>query len=224
MLRNKRGYHTYTLSALAVFAGIVITSSVAASEVNYSYLKIHYLKADTGVDEFEDATGFDIGGSFQIDPSFYVFGDLKKLKSHGSVTRKDEKAQGDIDAQIIEFGLGYIHPISNQWDVNISGSFIKTKAESMVNYELPGISGISDPISYSLPVSSNDSGFAFKGGLRGMISPDFEAHAFINYDDVTNNGTYTSLGINIFLTQNVSLGGDIEFGDTKISAGLKVYF
>lgn len=217
MLRNKRGYHTYTLSILTLFAGVAMASSVAASEVNYSYLKIHYLKADTSTDELEDATGFNVGGSFLTDPSFYVFGDLKQLTADAETKDKNRTINGDVELKSIEMGVGYIHPINQQWDVNISGSFIRAKGKARAEMDILGSK-------VSRSISTNDSGFGLKGGFRGMINPGFEARAFINFDNVGDSDTYASVGINAFLTENVSLGGDIEFGDTEISAGLKIYF
>ena len=217
MLGNKRGYHPHTLSVLATFAGIAIASSVAASEVNYSHLKIHYLKADTSTDELEDATGFNIGGSFQNDPSFYVFGDLKQLSADADINDENRTADGGIEGKSIEIGVGYIRPISEQWDINLSGSFIRIKGKAYLEMNFLDRK-------YYLSETTSDTGFGLKGGFRGMINPGLEARAFINLDNVGDSDTYASLGINAFLTENVSLGGDIEFGDTEISAGLKIYF
>jgi len=200
--------------------------------VKYSYAKIHYetqeldsvnkeIDEATGVSDFyDDAKGFLVGGSFRINQEFYVFGELEKLTSEVDLKEDGGKAEGDADLQGLELGLGYIYSINSNWDANFAASY----REEDVKLDI--LSTPSRGESEAFSDEGDESGFVLKGGARGMVTSNLEVRAFLNYIDVDEVGddTYVSFGGDFFVTPNISLGGDVAFGDTKILAGGKLYF
>ena len=175
-----------------------------------------------GDEVFDDAKGFGVAGSFQVNENIFVFGRLDKTTSDAEIKGRNGSADFDLDLQRIELGLGYIYSINTEWDVNISASFKKAEedVDTTLNLVKPvaGYNGDDD-----FDFNGDDDGFVLKGGVRGMVIPKLEARAFLSYDDIEDD-TYMTLGGDFFLTENISLGGDVTFGDTQLSLGGKFYF
>ncbi len=218
--------HTATRSitglALMMLTGLLLLHPASASDVKYSYAKLRYVNQELGdINSSLDAdnlTGFEIGASFQVKQNLFIFADLEKTASEIRASNKSVKGSVDTDFQQIEAGLGYIHPLNNNWDVNAAVSFIRGDSDrDEATFSGPGGTA-------SLEAGSeDDNGFMLKAGVRGMLTSRFEARSFLNYDDIAED-TYVSFGADFLLTDNISLGGDISFGDTRLALGGKFNF
>ena len=180
--------------ALTVFLGTTPLSSVVASDVKYSYAQFRYI-FNTEADEV-DGDGFWLGGSYRINPDFYLLGDFVKIDY-----------DNDLESQSLGFGAGYIHPLNTKWDANVSFSLIKSEVSFRGRDE-------------------DETGFALRGGARGMVTPQIEARAFLNYVDVVDDDTFITLAGDYFFTPNLSAGISVDIGGdaNTMSVGGRYYF
>lgn len=108
----------------------------------------------------------------------------------------------DIDHSNLDFdqwriGVGYNHPISQNADLVTRVAYEKFDA------------GVINPDGYSVEV-----------GLRGAMTPNFEGHALVGYEDFGRqygDDFYGRLGAVVKFTPNWGLSGDVKFvsGDTQ---------
>jgi len=137
MTRKQSATRSITELALIVLTGLLLLHPAYASDVKYSYAKLRYVDQDPGdlggdgvdVDHF---TGFEAGGSFQINQNLFIFADLKKATSEVRASNKKVHGSADFDLQELGGGLGYIHPLNNDWDVNAAVSFIKLDVDRVL--------------------------------------------------------------------------------------------
>jgi hypothetical protein len=74
--------------------------------------------------------------------------------------------------------------------------------------------------------SSDDSGFALSGGIRGFIAPQFEVRGSVNHVNLDDSDTYLELAGDYYITQQFATGVSLEFaGDSDLfTLGVRLFF
>ncbi|MEW8470821.1 MAG: hypothetical protein AB2637_19955, partial [Candidatus Thiodiazotropha sp.] len=72
----------------------------------------------------------------------------------------------------------------------------------------------------------DESGFELSGGVRGMVKPQIEVRASLNYLDIEDSDTYFTLGGDYYIMPNISAGIELDMGGDyeTVSIGAKFYF
>jgi hypothetical protein len=185
--------------AAALLAALFGGFSSSLYAIDYSFVEGRFL-LDAEVDGDvidDDGDGFRFAGSFLVTPDVYVFGKYDDV----------ELDDTDIDVTLLRIGAGYIHPLDATWDANVSLAY--------ANVEADGPGGDED-----------DSGFELSGGVRGMVKPEIEVRAALNYQDIDDSDTYFTLGADYYFMPNVSAGIELDMGGDyeTMSIGAKYYF
>jgi hypothetical protein len=110
--------------------------------------------------------GFDVGGSFAINPNFFA------TASYGDVDYK-----GNVSLKTFDIGLGAHTPVAENVDVFGVASYVHAKLEVG--------SG-----------SGSDDGYGLQAGLRAMVIDALELNGAVSYVDLGNgiDGTTFSIG------------------------------
>lgn len=138
------------------------------------------------------------GDGIQLGGSYLINNDFYVI---GSYRTLDFDFNNDIDT--FEIGGGYILPIHTNWDANFTASLI------------------------NMDINNNtENGFSLSAGVRGMVTPKFEARAKFNYIDVNDSDTFITVGGDYFVLPNLSVGVELELaGDLDtLSIGARYYF
>ncbi|MEW8585728.1 MAG: hypothetical protein AB2531_08175 [Candidatus Thiodiazotropha sp.] len=149
--------------------------------------------------EFDDVDGdgFRFAGSFQVSNEIYAFAKYDDVELDDS----------DVDFSLLRIGAGYIHPLDASWDANVSLAYADAEADG------PG-------------GEEDESGFELSGGVRGMVEPQIEVRASLNYLDIEDSDTYFTLGGDYYIMPNISAGIEFDMGGDyeTVSIGAKFYF
>jgi hypothetical protein len=185
--------------ATALLATLFSGFSSSLYAVDYTFVEGRFL-LDAEIDGDvldDDGDGFRFAGSYLLTPDIYVFGKYDDV----------ELDDTDIDFSLLRIGGGYIHPLNATWDANVSFAY--------ASYEADG-RGYDD----------DDSGFELSGGVRGMVKPEIEVRATLNYMDIDDSDTYFTLGGDYYFMPNVSAGIELDMGGDyeTMSIGAKYYF
>jgi len=140
--------------------------------------------------------GIRLNGSYQLDNNWMIVGGLTTLDFNN-----------DADATVLELGGGYVWHFSKTFDLLSTLRFVRA------NIDNPG-------------GSSNDNGFAFSAGARGLLAPQFEIRGFVNHTNVDNSDTYLELAGDYYFTDRFSAGASLEFaGDVDaFTIGARWFF
>lgn len=189
--------HLVPATALLATVFSGFTSSLYA--IDYTFVEGRFiLDAELDFDILkDDGDGFRFAGSYLLNPDIYVF------VKYDDVETDDI----DLDFSLLRIGAGYIHPLDATWDANVSFAYASYEAERR-GYD------------------EDDSGYELSGGVRGMVKPEIEVRAALNYMDIDESDTYFSLGADYYFMPNVSAGIEIDMaGDYEtMSFGAKYYF
>ena len=109
---------------------------------------------------------------------------------------------GDVDATTLELGGGYVWPYRDDWDLVASVRYVN-------------ISGDID-----------DSGVIFEGGVRGLLTPQFEIRGSANHVTAGGSDTFLELGGDYYFTEQFAAGLTFEFaGDADVwTIGARWFF
>jgi hypothetical protein len=140
--------------------------------------------------------GIRIGGSFDLGNHWLILGEFT-----------DADFNNNVDASILQVGAGYVWNYSDSFDFLAALEFVRADADT------PG-------------GSSDDSGFALSGGVRGFIAPQFEVRGSVNHVNLDDSDTYLELAGDFYFTQQFAAGLSLEFaGDSDLfSIGARWYF
>lgn len=187
------------LIVAAVSAGLCSTGAADAAELRYDYAELRYLHAE--IDDAGgdlDGNGFDIGGSLEIADNIHLFGSYQSLDFDFG-----------IDSSALELGAGYMVRVAPQSDLVARVSYVDGEADA---------GGL----------TADDAGLGLSGGFRRMFTPQIEGRIFINYVDLDDTGSDTSLELagDYFFNEQFSAGLSLEFGDDETVFGLggRYYF
>lgn len=188
------------LTVAAITAGLWSTGAADAAELRYDYAELRYLRAE--IDDAGadlDGDGFGIGGSLEIADNIHLFGSYQSLDFDFG-----------IDTSVLELGAGYMVRVAPQSDLVARISYVDGEAD--------GGGGL----------TADDAGLGLSAGFRRMFTPQLEGRAFINYVDLDDTGSDTSLELagDYFFNDQFSAGLSLEFGDDETVFGLggRYYF
>jgi hypothetical protein len=188
-----------SVGTAALLCTIIGGFSSSLHAVDYTFAEARFLlDAEVDGDGFEDdGDGMRIAGSYQITPEIYAFAKYDDV----------ELDDTDIDLSLLRLGGGYIYPINATWDVNASLAYADLEADG------PG-------------GDEDDSGFELSGGVRGLVKPQIEVRASLNYIDLDDSDTYFTFGGDYYFLPNVSAGIEVDMGGDyeTMSIGAKYYF
>jgi hypothetical protein len=140
--------------------------------------------------------GLRIGGSFDLGNNWLILGDYT-----------DADYNNNVDVGILQIGGGYVWHYSNSFDFLAALKFVSADVDT------PG-------------GSSDDSGFALSGGIRGFIAPQFEVRGSVNHVNLDDSDTYLELAGDYYITQQFATGVSLEFaGDSDLfTLGVRLFF
>jgi hypothetical protein len=175
----------FSALALAVAVSSGFSSTLSASDVDYTYGEIRYI-FDGEVADY-DMDGFRLGGSYRLTQDIYLFGSY------------DDTEVDDVDADVtyLKLGAGYIYPIDQTWDANFALAFAR------------------DETSGKSVKDDDDSGIELTAGVRGMVKPEIEVRAELNYTTVEiddDSYAYLTRGGDYYFTPNISAGLEVDLG------------
>jgi hypothetical protein len=189
----------YVVSATVLLVTLSGGFSSSLYAIDYSFVEGRFLlDAELDGDGFEDdGDGFRFAGSYLVTPEIYVFGKYDDVELDDS----------EVDLSFLRIGAGYIYPLDATWDANVSLAYASVEADG------PG-------------GDEDDSGFELSGGVRGLVKPEIEVRAALNYLDIDDSDTYFTLGADYYFMPNVSAGIELDMGGDyeTMSIGAKYYF
>ena len=125
---------TFFVTALLLMHGAAFAQGANQPALSYSFGELRYVDVDNGGD------GFELGGSFQFNTSWF-----------GVASFSSFDLDSNVDANSFEIGAGYIFPLQQDWDIQVNARFIRAEVDTPVG-------------------SVDDTGFGVLGGIRGGIS------------------------------------------------------
>ena len=140
--------------------------------------------------------GFRINGSYDLEGNWILVGGLTSLDFNN-----------DVDSRVIEIGGGYVWHYSSDFD--LLGTLRLVRAD------------------FDTPVGDgDDNGFALSGGVRGLLTPQFEIRGSVNHINLDDSDTYLELAGDYYFSDRVAAGISLEFaGDTDVfTIGARWYF
>ena len=184
--------HSFTL-AVATALAFTTAPSLWAQEFSYSFIEAGYFNTD--LDDLDvDGDGFIVGGSAEINETFFVF---------GGVGQQD--FDFDIDLNQWQIGAGGHMPLNETIDVVGSLSYVSAEIDTRFG-------------------DVDDDGFGLGIGLRGQVGDAVQLEGGINYIDLDDSGDDTSLalGARYYISPELALGLSIETGDDATTWGVSV--
>jgi Outer membrane protein beta-barrel domain len=162
-----------------------LASAAAADGLNYTYAEVGYGRINIDNPDV-DGDAFGIGGSFALTDEFHLFGSYSTAN-----------LDFDVDYTQFDLGFGFNAPISDTIDVVATLSYVDVEV---------GASGFG---------SADDNGYGVGVGLRGLVSPQLELFGGVEYVDLNDSGSDTSLGAGLRYNFNeiFSMGLSGAWGD-----------
>ncbi|HUF73421.1 MAG TPA: hypothetical protein VMR74_11030 [Gammaproteobacteria bacterium] len=167
----------------------LVLPGISQAEFNYTSVDFGYVDVeyDVGPGNLE-GDGFSVSGTFAVSDSFFIGGSYD-----------DYAFDFDVDAEILEIGGGYFHPMTGNLD------FVATF--SYLNAELSA-GGFSE----------DTDGLGIGGGVRTSLSDRFELEAMLDYVDWDEGDNDSGVEVrgryffndNFAVTAQIDLGKDIE--------------
>jgi len=159
---------------------------------------IGYTYAELRYVDFDDngGDGFRVNGSYDLGNNWIILGGLTSADFNSNV-----------DVNILEIGGGYVWRYTPDWDIVATARYVNADVDT------PG-------------GSSDESGLALSGGLRGLLAPQFEVRGSVNYINLDDSDAYLEIAGDYYFTRQFSAGLSLEFaGDSDlISIGARYYF
>ena len=174
-------------------AGLALAPFAAAAQgPSYDYLDISYIDSEAEDDTEGDGFGGEMVASF-ADGAFFI-GEYS--------TREFEDGGSSLELSVLSLGIGVAGPVGESELISAFGALTYEDAEVEVN--VPGF-GSGD---------ESESGYGLQGGLRAMLSDNFELHARYKRLDIDDdNETLVRFGAVLGLDQGFSVTLDYETYD-----------
>lgn len=187
---------------LTTFAGALIMSfapGALLADMSYSNFEVGYADIDLdGSFGNVDGDGYALGGSYAVNESVFVFGEMQ-----------DQSFDFDVDGTSYELGLGFAHGFNPDLDFVGSLSYVDTELE---------FGGF----------SVDDDGYAIGAGIRSRVASAVELDAGLRFIDMNQAGSDTGLrlkGRYYFAdTMAVSLGTDLDDAADTLRLGFRAEF
>ncbi|WP_369007700.1 outer membrane beta-barrel protein [Colwellia marinimaniae] len=163
------------------------TATFATQSPNWSYAEIGYIKGSVSSLEQADFTGIHLEGSVSFHENFFAFGRYRDIS--------DSFNRVDVEANLLNLGLGYRHGINDKTDFFTTASF----------------ASISTKVSYLSEHESNDNnGYELSLGVRSMLTDSFEFMTAISYEKIEGNDTSFKFAGFYHFTENISAGVNFQ--------------
>jgi len=176
-----------TLCATAV--ALVGLPGISQAEFNYTSVDFGYVDVDYDVGPVSiGGDGFGVSGTYTVADAFFIGGSYD-----------DYGFDGGLDAEILEIGGGYFHPMNATLDFVATFSYLDTQLSS---------GGF----------NADDDGFGIGGGVRAAVSDGFEVEAMLDYVNFDKGDSDTGIELrgryffsdDFAVTAQIDVGKDIE--------------
>lgn len=178
--------------------GIAIAQTAEQQKADQEQANLNYSYAELRFVDVDpnSGDGIRIKGSFDLGNSWLIVGGVTTLDFGNTV-----------DTTAWELGAGYVWHYTKDWDLVSTLSF--------VNWEIETPGGTTD-----------DNGFAFSAGARGLLTPEFEIRGSVNHVNFDNSDTFLELAGDYHFSRAFAAGLSVEFaGDLDvITLGARWFF
>ena len=186
------------MKMLLLLTGLLVQGIALAQTVEEQQVSLSYTYAELRFVSVDTRSGDGIrfNGSFELENNWMIVGGLTTLDFNNNV-----------DSNVLELGGGYIWHYSKDFDLLSTLRFVRADTDT------PG-------------GRSNDNGFAFSAGARGLFAPQFEIRGSVNHINVDDSDTYLELAGDYYFTERFSAGASLEFaGDVDtFTIGARWFF
>ncbi len=186
------------MKMLFVLAGLLAHGIAIAQTAEEQEVDLSYTYAELRFVDV-DARGGDgirFNLSYELENNWMIVGGLTALDFNNNV-----------DSTVVEVGGGYVWHYSNDFDLVSTLRFVRADIDT------PG-------------GGSDDNGFAFSAGARGLLAPQFEIRGSVNHVNLDDSDTYLELAGDYYFTEQFSAGISLEFaGDVDaFTIGARWFF
>ncbi len=186
------------MKMLFLLASLLVQGIAIAQTVGKKQADLSYSYAELRfVDvDVSGGDGIRFNGSFELENNWIIVGGLTTLDFNNNV-----------DSTVVELGGGYVWHYSEDFDLMSTLRFVQADIDT------PG-------------GSSDDNGFAFSAGARGLLTPQFEIRGSVNHINLDDSDTYLELAGDYYFAERFSAGVSLEFaGDADtFTIGARWFF
>lgn len=185
-----------TLGFMSSLFFVLFAGGVFANNIKYDYAELRYF---TGEIDDVDFDGLNIGGSYRVNNDIFILGHFSDLSADDT----------DTDATTLQFGAGYIYPLSPTIDLASSVSILRVEVEA---------GGL----------NADETGFELATELRTMVSaiPHLEFRGTLAYVDLDDSDLQLRVAGDYHVNQQFAIGLELHLaGDVDgLSIGGRYYF
>ena len=186
------------MKMLFVLASLFVHGIANAQTAEEQEVDLSYTYAELRFVDVDNRGGDGIrfNFSYELENNWMIVGGLTALDFNNNV-----------DSTVVEVGGGYVWHYSNDFDLVSTLRFVR------VDIDTPG-------------GGSDDNGFAFSAGTRGLLAPQFEIRGSVNHVNLDDSDTYLELAGDYYFTEQFSAGVSLEFaGDADaFTIGARWFF
>jgi hypothetical protein len=186
------------MKMLFLFAGLLVHGIAIAQSAGQQQADLSYTYAELRFVDVDTSggDGLRLNGSYELENNWLIVGGVTALDFNNNV-----------DVTTVELGGGYVWHYTSDFDLVTTLRYVRADIDT------PG-------------GSSDDSGFAFSGGARGLLTPQFEVRGSVNYINLDNSDTYLEIAGDYYFTEQFAAGVSLEFaGDADVfTIGARWFF
>lgn len=194
-------------------AALLVTGAMTSAHAEgprYTYLELGYVNIeldDPGfLGEDPDGDGFAFGGSVAVADMVHLFAGYTDSELDFSTPF----GKVDVDYRTLSLGVGLNYAIASNIDLVGRLAYVNAEAKA-------------------LGEKVDEDGYGISGGVRAMVTEQFELNGFVNYVDLGSDvGDDTSVSIgglyNFTDLFAVGLGGEFGSDVRVITVGVRFYF
>lgn len=186
--------------ALGLAAALLMLPVAAHAEDKISYNYVDAAYARVNIDGIsEDADGFLLGGSFELNDSFFLFAGYADLSL--------DAGSFDFDEKDYMVGAGYAWSINDKMDLYGKLAWVRAEGEA-------------------LGFSVDEDGYSIGAGIRAFVLDPLELEGAVTYTDLGDFGdsTAVSLAARYWFTDNFAVGAQVGVSDDATTYGAGVRF
>ncbi len=186
------------MKMLTLLAGLLVHGIAIAQTVEEQGAGLSYTYAELRFVDVDSngGDGLRFNGSYELENNWLIVGGVTGLDFNNNV-----------DLTTVEVGGGYV------WHYTKTFDLVSTLRVIRADIDTPG-------------GGSDDTGFAFSAGARGLLAPQFEIRGSVNHINLDDSDTYLELAGDYYFTERFAAGISLEFaGDTDIfTIGARWFF
>ena len=184
------------MKQLLVIASLLAVSAASAQTPNRPVMNYNYAELRFVDVDVAGGDGFRLGGSYALDNNWLIVGSLTTLDFNN-----------DVDTFTLDIGAGYVWPWQEDWDLVATLRFQNTDVDTPFG-------------------SDDDSGAALSGGVRGLITPEFEVRGAVNHVTVGDNDTFIEIAGDYYFSPQFAAGLSVDvLGDVDtFTIGARWFF